>query len=94
MALPHWTRRAPIAAHPVLGPRLDLCTRTVLDLEGGSLHAIFRSPDDMKFQSSMTLFAVAAGDRDGVFYKALDRWCGGAVDAQTLTLLEMGGRSR
>ena len=50
-------------AHPILGPRLELCTRTVLALETGSLNEIFGSPDDVKFQSSMTLFAVAAADR-------------------------------
>src|SRR3954463_13897809 len=33
-------------AHPVLGPRLTLCTETVLILEGRSLHAIFGPPDD------------------------------------------------
>jgi uncharacterized protein (DUF1810 family) len=37
-------------AHPVLGPRLDLCARTVLESEAASLHAIFGSPDDMKFR--------------------------------------------
>ena len=79
-------------AHPLLGPRLDHCTRTVLDLEDGSLHQIFGSPDDMKFQSSMTLFALAAADPVSSFYKALDRWCGGALDAQTLRLLDAGGR--
>ena len=47
-------------AHPLLGSRLIECTRTVLATEGRSLHAIFGSPDDMKFQSSMTLFALAA----------------------------------
>src|SRR5580704_13431068 len=47
-------------AHPLLGPRLDHCTRTMLEVEGRSLHEIFGSPDDMKFQSSMTLFAIAA----------------------------------
>jgi uncharacterized protein (DUF1810 family) len=47
-------------AHPILGTRLELCTQTVTDLESGSLHEIFGSPDDMKFQSSMTLFALAA----------------------------------
>src|SRR5437588_13113912 len=47
-------------AHPVLGPRLDLCTRTVLEIEAASLHAIFDSPDDMKFRSCATLFALAA----------------------------------
>jgi uncharacterized protein (DUF1810 family) len=35
-------------AHPVLGPRLDLCTRTVLEIEAPSLNAIFGSPDEMK----------------------------------------------
>jgi uncharacterized protein (DUF1810 family) len=79
-------------AHPVLGPRLDLCTRTVLELEDGSLLQIFGSPDDMKFQSSMTLFALAAAAPASVFYQALDRWCDGELDAQTLTLLEAGGR--
>jgi uncharacterized protein (DUF1810 family) len=79
-------------AHPVLAPRLDLCIRTLLGLENGSLHQIFGSPDDMKFQSSMTLFALAAADPASVYYKAIDRWCGGALDAKTLRLLEAGGR--
>jgi uncharacterized protein (DUF1810 family) len=78
--------------HPELGPRLVRCTRTVTNIEGGSLHEIFGSPDDMKFQSSMTLFALAAADPDSPFYKALDRWCGGTLDAQTLRLLEACGR--
>jgi uncharacterized protein (DUF1810 family) len=75
-------------AHPLLGPRLERCTRTLLDLENGSLHGIFGSPDDMKFQSSMTLFALAAADPVSPFYKALERWCGGTPDKRTLTLLE------
>ena len=79
-------------AHPVLAPRLELCIRTLLGLENGSLHQIFGSPDDMKFQSSMTLFALAAADPASLFYKALDRWCGGALDAQTLALLGAGSQ--
>jgi uncharacterized protein (DUF1810 family) len=74
--------------HPLLEPRLDLCTRTVLALEARSLHEIFGSPDDLKFQSSMTLFALAAAEPTSVFYRALDRWCGGTLDPQTLKLLE------
>src|SRR5215470_1615820 len=35
-------------AHPLLGPRLESCTRTVFDLENGSLQQIFGSPDDVK----------------------------------------------
>jgi uncharacterized protein (DUF1810 family) len=77
-------------AHPLLGPRLELCTRTVLNLENGSLHQIFGSPDDMKFQSSMTLFALAAADPASLFYKTLDRWCSLVLDAQTVKLLEAG----
>ena len=50
-------------AHPLLGPRLILCTETVLALQGRSVHAIFGSPDDLKFCSSMTLFAIATGDK-------------------------------
>jgi uncharacterized protein (DUF1810 family) len=46
----------------------------------------------MKFQSSMTLFALAATEPASAFYQALDRWCDGELDAQTLTLLEAGGR--
>ena len=60
-------------AHPLLGPRLIECTRTVLAIEGRSLHAIFGSPDDMKFRSSMTLFSLAADEGDNVFRRALDR---------------------
>jgi uncharacterized protein (DUF1810 family) len=75
--------------HPVLGPRLDRCTRAVLDAKAPSLHAIFGSPDDLKFRSSMTLFHVVS-DRENVFRQALDRWCGGAPDERTLELLRQG----
>jgi uncharacterized protein (DUF1810 family) len=78
-------------AYPVLGPRLDLCARIVLTSESPSLHAIFGSPDDMKFRSCMTLFSLAADDPDNPFRQALDRWCGGRPDEQTLALIDAGG---
>jgi uncharacterized protein (DUF1810 family) len=74
-------------AHPLLGPRLELCTETVLASGGRSLHAIFGSPDDMKFRSSMTLFALASPDTDTVFRQALDRWCDGRMDERTVALV-------
>jgi uncharacterized protein (DUF1810 family) len=74
-------------AHPVLGPRLLLCTETVLGIVDRSLNEIFGSPDDMKFRSSMTLFARAIGERPNVFTEALDRYCGGGMDEKTLALL-------
>jgi uncharacterized protein (DUF1810 family) len=79
-------------AHPILGPRLALCARLVLAVDNSSLHQIFGSPDDMKFCSSMTLFALAAGDEGGPFRQALDRWCGGRMDEKTRALLDAGGR--
>lgn len=74
-------------AHPVLGERLRQCTGAVLGVEGRTLHQIFGSPDDMKFRSSMTLFALAKGGDGGVFRLALDRYCAGEMDRKTLDLL-------
>ena len=73
-------------AHPVLGPRLDLCTTTVLEIDTPSLNAIFGSPDDMKFRSCATLFALTSGEPENPFQRALDRWCNGRPDARTLAL--------
>ena len=73
-------------AHPVLGARLLMCTRTVLAVRHRSLHAIFGTPDDMKFRSCMTLFATAAPDNP-LFRQALDQYCDGRADDRTLELL-------
>lgn len=75
-------------AHPLLGKRLEDCTGAVLAIEGKTLNDIFGSPDDIKFQSSMTLFAVASGGKDGLFQHALDRLCAGKADARTLDILD------
>ncbi len=48
--------------HPLLGRRLRECTQLVNGIEGHSIHEIFGSPDDMKFQSSMTLFSEVTDD--------------------------------
>ena len=77
--------------HPLLGPRLVLCTRTVLNSAGPSLHDIFGSPDDLKFRSCMTLFEAVAQAGDNVFAPALDRWCAGQRDEQTLRLISSTG---
>jgi uncharacterized protein (DUF1810 family) len=77
-------------AHPLLGPRLILCTETVLAVEGRSLHAIFGSPDDLKLCSSMTLFALAAGEGESAFRRALNRYCQGHLDERTVALCGAG----
>ena len=74
-------------AHPVLGPRLDEATRLVLAHNGRhSLAGMLGSPDDLKFRSSMTLFARAAGP-GSVYAEALDAFCHGVEDARTVALL-------
>ena len=78
-------------AHPVLGPRLELSTQAVLESGGASLNAIFGSPDDMKFRSSMTLFALAFPEAESVFRQALGRWSAGQMDEQTLALVGRDG---
>ena len=80
-------------AHPVLGPRLVELTETVNGVEGKSAHAIFGSPDDLKFRSSMTLFAEAAPD-EPAFHEALTKFYGAEPDPRTLELLSRTGRAR
>jgi uncharacterized protein (DUF1810 family) len=72
--------------HPILGPRLKECTRLVLDVEGRSVEEIFGSPDDMKFRSSMTLFAQVSPD-DDIFQRALQKYFAGVPDRLTLDRL-------
>jgi uncharacterized protein (DUF1810 family) len=74
-------------AHPVLGSRLTEATRLVLGAGGRTANAIFGSPDDLKFRSSMTLFA-AADPAEPLFRQALERFYGGEPDARTLDRLE------
>jgi uncharacterized protein (DUF1810 family) len=74
-------------AHPVLGPRLIECTELVNRVEGRSAHQIFGSPDDLKFHSSITLFAAADGDPPA-FREALDKYFGGALDGSTVERLQ------
>ena len=68
--------------HPVLGPRLTECTGLVLKVEGRSIHQILGSPDDLKFHSSMTVFALAQ-QHDPVFRRALNKYFDGVLDRLT-----------
>jgi len=70
-------------AHPVLGPRLRECARLVATHAGRDIGDIFGSPDDRKFQSSMTLFADVAPD-EAVFQSCLDIFFDGEADPATM----------
>ena len=72
--------------HPVLGPRLRECARLVSAVAGKDIHAILGSPDDMKFKSSMTLFAKIAAD-NADFAAALQKYYGGEFDEATIARL-------
>ncbi|MCX5477744.1 DUF1810 domain-containing protein [Kaistia geumhonensis] len=74
-------------ADPLLGDRIRRLTELAIAADAPSLTALFGTPDDLKFRSSMTLFAVAGGAAGNVFERALTRWCGGDRDAATLDLL-------
>lgn len=75
-------------AHPALGARLLACVEAVNALQGRTAHAIFGSPDDLKFRSSLTLFAKAAPE-EAAFAEALAKYFGGRLDE--LTLERLGG---
>ncbi|AQH01007.1 calpastatin [Burkholderia sp. KK1] len=73
-------------AHPVLGARLVELTRIVNGVQGRGVEQIFGYPDDLKFHSSMTLFAHVADD-PAVFDEALRRYFDGHADDATLARL-------
>ena len=72
--------------HPLLGPRLRECTQLVNLVEGAAIDRILGYPDDLKFRSSMTLFARATPD-NRVFNEALSKYFGGEPDQATLERL-------
>ena len=69
--------------HGVLGPRLRECTALVTAVEGRTAREILGSPDDLKFQSSMT----GAVSSDPEFSAAIAKFYGGKPDQRTLDLL-------
>jgi uncharacterized protein (DUF1810 family) len=72
--------------HPILGSRLRECSRLVNQVEGRSINQILGSPDDLKFKSSMSLFASIAPD-ERVFQEALRKYFDGEFDHWTLERL-------
>ncbi len=85
-ALSSLAEAAAYLAHPTLGPRLRECAALVASVEGRSVEQIFDYPDDLKFHSSMTLFAHAA-PREPVFAACLEKYFGGQRDPRTLARL-------
>lgn len=72
--------------HAILGERIRECTRLVNSVEGRSVSEIFGYPDDLKFRSSMSLFANLA-PQERIFKQALEKYFDGEPDRLTLQLL-------
>src|SRR5262245_30151200 len=62
-------------SHPILGARLKECTRLVNQIDGSTVDQIFGYPDNLKFRSSMSLFAQVQGDIQ-IFKDALAKYFG------------------
>ena len=60
----------------------------MLDLPDQNIDLILGFPDDLKFRSSMTLFAQAVPE-EAIFKASLDKYFGGEPDLKTLSLLNM-----
>lgn len=73
-------------SHPVLGKRLIEISKALLLLESNDPYQILGSPDDMKLQSSMTLFSLAT-NTDPVFEEVLKKFYNSEKDPKTLQIL-------
>jgi uncharacterized protein (DUF1810 family) len=74
-------------AHPVLGPRLRECIRTLNTLPENDPVAVLGDIDALKLRSCLTVFAEAS-EQDSSFKEGLDKYFGGQPDAATLSLIE------
>jgi len=72
--------------HPILGPRLHECVDALLVVTGRSAREIFGSPDDMKLNSCMTLFAHVSPE-GSAFEKMLEKFFNGRRDSKTIELV-------
>ena len=76
-------------AHPFLGPRLRECARLTHAIDGRSAREVFGWPDELKLQSSMTLFARAADGADARdFRDVLAKFYDGEDDGTTVQMWE------
>jgi uncharacterized protein (DUF1810 family) len=73
-------------AHPLLGQRLRECSALVAAIDNAEIGDIFGAPDDMKFHSSMTLFAEVAPD-EAVFQDCINKFFDGVPDHATVERL-------
>ena len=97
-AIPGRAEAVAYLAHTILGSRLRECTALVNAIQSRSLDEIFGYPDDLKFHSSVTLFAAVSADAqtaaddeqepdNTVFAAALDKYFSSRPDPATRSRL-------
>ena len=79
--------------HPILGARLIECSEALLALPDRTASQIFGYPDDLKLNSSMTLFSFVKGT-DSVFESVLTKYFTGERDNRTVQILDRLGDIR
>lgn len=72
--------------HSVLGVRLVECCEVLLALEGRNANGILGFPDDLKFRSSITLFASVAPEIP-VFKSLVAKYFNGLPDQKTIEII-------
>lgn len=70
---------------PYLGEKFREICQTLLECKSSNPLEVMGYPDNLKLQSSMTLFYIATGDE--LFKKVLDKFYGGREDPQTVGCL-------
>lgn len=74
--------------HPVLGNRLIEISEALLQLDSNDAYQILGSPDEMKLQSSMTLFSLVP-NADAVFEAVLKKFYNGVKDPKTMKIISL-----
>jgi len=78
-------------AHPILKERLEECCQLLLNVENKSIDKILGYPDNLKLNSSMTLFYYVS--KNELFQKVLDKYFDTKEDKRTLELIEMSKKT-
>ncbi len=73
--------------HPILGSRLIEISNELLKLNTDNALSIFGSPDNLKLESSMTLFSLVE-KTNPVFQLVLDKYFKGEKDGQTMQIIK------
>lgn len=74
---------------PYLGEKFREICQALLECKSSNPLEVMGYPDNMKLQSSMTLFYLATGDE--LFNKVLDKFYNGKMDDKTVSYLDAFG---